>query len=142
MIPNLFTAYVLSNTDIANTTLIAAHVTHFAQGTFGRAYNGKILAATGGYSAVDTKNQVGKYSYLETEPGFDCSGFAWWAGKHAEVPLLKYRLTADDYYKKAKLSEEKICDELVDGSCDLSLLQQNIRAGDIVFYSQNQTNNM
>jgi len=36
MLPNLFEAYVLTNTDIANTTLVVAHVTKFAQGTFGR----------------------------------------------------------------------------------------------------------
>lgn len=61
MIPNLFEAYVLSNTDISDTTLIAAHVTKFAQGTFGRVYGGGILAATGGYSAIDDKNQVGDF---------------------------------------------------------------------------------
>ncbi|WP_373070680.1 OprD family outer membrane porin [Sulfurimonas sp.] len=61
MLPNLFEAYVLSNTDIPYTTLIAAHVTKFAQGTFGRAYSGGILAATGGYSATDDKNQVGDF---------------------------------------------------------------------------------
>lgn len=68
MIPNLFEAYVLSNTDITNTTLLLAHVTKFAQGTFGRVYSGspesptnQILAATSGYSAVDDQNQVGDF---------------------------------------------------------------------------------
>lgn len=61
MIPNLFEAYVLSNTDITNTTLVLGHVTKFAQGTFGRAYNGGILAATGGYSPVDSRDQVGTF---------------------------------------------------------------------------------
>ncbi len=31
MLPNLFEAYVLSNTDVKDTTLVAAHVTKFAQ---------------------------------------------------------------------------------------------------------------
>ncbi len=35
MLPNLFEAAVLSNTDIENTTLIAAHVTRETVGTFG-----------------------------------------------------------------------------------------------------------
>jgi imipenem/basic amino acid-specific outer membrane pore len=52
MVPNLFEAYVLSNTDIANTTLIAAHVTRMAPGSFSNAYNGGIVGATGGYTAV------------------------------------------------------------------------------------------
>ena len=61
MLPNLFEAYLLINKDIPNTTIIAGRVTRFAQGTFGRAYGGGALAATGGYSAVDSKNQVGEF---------------------------------------------------------------------------------
>ena len=61
MLPNLFEAYVLINKDIPNTTLIAAHVTKFAQGTFGRVYSGGILAATSGYSATDSKGQAGDF---------------------------------------------------------------------------------
>ncbi len=61
MLPNLFEAYVLTNTDIANTTLVVAHVTKFAQGTFGRVYNGGILAATSGYSAVDSRDRVSDF---------------------------------------------------------------------------------
>ena len=52
MIPNLFEAYVLSNTDVANTTLVAAYVTKMAPGTFANAYNGGIVGATAGYTAV------------------------------------------------------------------------------------------
>lgn len=61
MVPNLFEAALVVNSDIPNTTLIAGHVTGFAQGTFGRAYNGGLLAATAGYSAVDSRNQVGDF---------------------------------------------------------------------------------
>ncbi|MFA6190744.1 MAG: OprD family outer membrane porin [Sulfurimonas sp.] len=61
MLPNLFEAYLLVNTDIKDTTLIAGQVTKFAQGTFGRAYTNGILSATGGYSAVDARNQVGDF---------------------------------------------------------------------------------
>ena len=39
MLPSLFEAYVLSNTDIKDTTLIAAHVTKFAAGTFANGYD-------------------------------------------------------------------------------------------------------
>jgi len=61
MLPNLFEAYLMVNSDIENTTLIAGHVTKFAQGTFGRAYNGGLLATTAGYSAVDSRNKVGEF---------------------------------------------------------------------------------
>lgn len=61
MLPNLFEGYVLSNTDIPHTTLIAAHINKFAQGTFGRAYSNGILSATSGYSGADAKNQVGDF---------------------------------------------------------------------------------
>ena len=62
MLPSLFEAYALINSDIANTTLMAAHVTKEAQGTFGRAYGaGGVLGATSGYSFADASNQVGEF---------------------------------------------------------------------------------
>ena len=86
MLPNLFEAYLLINKDIPNTTLVAGHVNGFAQGSFGRVYAGynnayaaaiaagktvaqatgsaeanALLAVTSGYSAVDTKNNTGKF---------------------------------------------------------------------------------
>ncbi|QFR48919.1 OprD family porin [Sulfurimonas lithotrophica] len=64
MLPNLFEAYLMINSDIPNTTLIAGHVTKFAQGTFGRAYNGGILATTAGYSAVDSRDKVGDFENM------------------------------------------------------------------------------
>ena len=66
MIPNLFEAYLLVNKDITDITLIVGHVTKFAQGTFGRVYNGGILAATSGYSAIDSRDQVGKFVNMGT----------------------------------------------------------------------------
>lgn len=64
MLPNLFEAYLIINSDIKNTTIIAGHVSKFAQGTFGRAYNGGVLSATSGYSAVDSRDQVGEFVNL------------------------------------------------------------------------------
>ena len=50
MLPNLFEAAVLSNKDIENTTLIAAHVFRETIGTFGNVYGtGLIPDGTGGY---------------------------------------------------------------------------------------------
>ena len=72
MLPNMFEAYLLINSDIPNTTLIAGHVSKFAQGTFGRVYDAasspanSILSATAGYSAVDSRNQVGDFVNMGT----------------------------------------------------------------------------
>ncbi len=49
MLPNLFEALVVSNTDIENTTLIAAHVFRETVGTFGNIYGGGALGLTSGY---------------------------------------------------------------------------------------------
>ena len=72
MLPNMFEAYLLINSDIPNTTLIAGHVSKFAQGTFGRVYDAasspanSILSATSGYSAFDSRNQVGDFVNMGT----------------------------------------------------------------------------
>ena len=60
MLPNLFEAYVITNKDIANTTISISHVTKFSQGSFGRVYQANknaanaILASTAGYSAINS----------------------------------------------------------------------------------------
>ncbi|BCD61773.1 hypothetical protein NitYY0826_C0636 [Nitratiruptor sp. YY08-26] len=54
MIPSLFEAYVLTNTDLPDTTLVAAHVTKEAPGTFYNQYRIPTLPAlalTAGYGA-------------------------------------------------------------------------------------------
>jgi len=97
MIPNLFEAYLLINKDIPDTTIIAGHVTKFAQGTFGRAYNGGILAATGGYSAVDTRNQVGEFKNMGSYAlGKKTDGVSVAAAIYTGVEGLKVQLW--DYY--------------------------------------------
>lgn len=97
MIPNFFEAYVLANTDIKDTTLVLAHVTKFAQGTFGRAYGGGILAATGGYSAVDDKDQVGEFVNMgKYAVGKDTAGVTVASATYTGIKNLKVQLW--DYY--------------------------------------------
>jgi len=103
MLPNLFEAYVLSNTDVKDTTLIAAHVTKFAQGSFGRAYNGagayadKVLSVTSGYSMVDSKNYVGEFVDMGTYAiGRDTSGVSVAAAVYTGIKGLKLQVW--DYY--------------------------------------------
>jgi len=103
MLPNLFEAYVLSNTDVKDTTLIAAHVTKFAQGTFGRVYNAAastsdaLLSVTSGYSMVDSRNQtgdfvnMGKYAIGESNGGVSVA-----AAIYSGTPGLKLQVW--DYY--------------------------------------------
>ena len=81
MLPNLFEAYTVTNTDLTNTTLSVGHITRFAQGTFGRVYDASansanaLLSATSGYSAVDSRDQVeefvnvGTYAYSKSTDG-------------------------------------------------------------------------
>lgn len=98
MLPNLFEAYLLINTDIPDTTLIAGHVTKFAQGTFGRAYGaGGMLGATSGYSAVDASNQVGDFENMGTYAvGKSTSGVSVVSATYTGVKGLKVQLW--DYY--------------------------------------------
>ncbi|MDD2652855.1 MAG: OprD family outer membrane porin [Sulfurimonas sp.] len=98
MVPNLFEAYVLTNKDIANTTLMAAHVTKFAQGTFGRAYGaGGILGSTAGYSSWDASNQVGEFKNMGTYAANESTdGVSILSATHTFNKNLKVQLW--DYY--------------------------------------------
>lgn len=96
MLPNLFEAYVLTNKDIADTTLTLGHVTKFAQGTFGRTYSSGLLAATSGYSYVDSLNQVesfanvGTYAFGEKTDGITMASASYTGIKNLKVDLWDY----------------------------------------------------
>lgn len=112
MLPSLFEAYVLSNTDIKDTTLIAAHVTKFAAGTFANGYNNSsvtnntqakqdsasTLALTSGYSgALNATNMVGHFENMGTYAiGHDTKGVSVAAAIYSGIPGLKLQLW--DYY--------------------------------------------
>jgi hypothetical protein len=97
MLPNLFEAYLVINTDIADTTLIGGHVTKFAQGTFGRAYAGGPLAVTSGYSLTDSKNQVGDFVNMgDYAIGESTGGVSVASATYTGVKNLKLQLW--DYY--------------------------------------------
>jgi hypothetical protein len=104
MLPSLFEAYVLTNTDIADTTLLAAHVTKFAQGSFGRAYYASssythasnLLSATSGYSynSQDDKTgdfvNMGDYAVGETTDGVSILSATYAPSKNLKVQLWDY----------------------------------------------------
>ena len=100
MLPSLFEAYVLSNTDIKDTTLIAAHVTKFAPGTFANAYDaGGVLGLTSGYSGVkgNATEYVGEFVNMgEWAIGKDNGGVSVIAATYSGIKGLKVQLW--DYY--------------------------------------------
>jgi len=97
MLPNLFEAYMLTNTDITNTTLIGGHITRFAQGTYGRTKNSGVGAATAGYSYVDSRDQVGQFINVgEYAVGEDTDGISVAAVKHNIGENIKLQLW--EYY--------------------------------------------
>jgi hypothetical protein len=62
MLPNLFEAAILSNTDIENTTLIAGHVTQMTMGTFSNIYdNNQAFGLQSGYGLGTTLAQSGNF---------------------------------------------------------------------------------
>ena len=104
MLPNLFEAYVVTNTDIKNTTLLAGHVNQEATGTFAGAYynsaggSGNILSATSGYSADATSinNRIGKFTNMGTlAVGKETKGVSTVAAIYANGPV---KAQIWDYY--------------------------------------------
>lgn len=79
MLPNLFEAAVLSNTDIQDTTLILAQVTRETVGTFGNVYGpGSALSLQGGYGLGYKKGTSGNFANMGEiaigEAGKDTNG--------------------------------------------------------------------
>lgn len=64
MLPNLFEAAVVINSDIKDTTLIGAHVTRIAYGTFANAYPGGELALVSGYGIDSTSYKSGTFQNM------------------------------------------------------------------------------
>ena len=85
----------------------------------------------------ERKGRVSKF----TVPGFDCSGWVWWVGKHASIEGLTSRTTANGFLNKARdlSGAVQVCDEKLEpGSCTQERIAQNAQAGDILFYAENK----
>lgn len=100
---NLFEGYVLVNKDIPNTTIVAGHITKFAQGTFGRVYDAassagsSLLAVTAGYSAVDSRDQAGGFVNMGSYAiGKSTNGVSVASAIYTGISNLKVQLW--DYY--------------------------------------------
>jgi len=100
MVPNLFEGYVLINKDLPDTTLIAGHITKFAQGTFGRVYANtgpSLLAVTSGYSYVDSMNNAGRFVNMgQYAIGQETDGVSVVSATYTGIDKLKVQVW--DYY--------------------------------------------
>lgn len=98
-LPTLFEAYVAINKDVTDTTLIAAHVTKIAPGTFANAYDGGVLGATAGYTAVagNTAEYQGTFTNMGTWAiGESTDGVTVLSATYAGIEGMK--IQAWDYY--------------------------------------------
>ena len=97
MIPNLFTSYNLTNTDISGVKFTLNHTTQMAQGTFSNAYGlgGSIIGATAGYRAVagdgpgDFSN-YGTYAVGESTSGITSASVTYTGIEGLKVQLWDY----------------------------------------------------
>jgi len=99
MLPNLFEAAVLSNTDIADTTLILAHVTREAVGTFANVYPAGLLSLQSGYGLGFKEGTSGHFAdmgVIALGKGNDTSGVT--AGAVIYKGIENLTLQAWDYY--------------------------------------------
>jgi imipenem/basic amino acid-specific outer membrane pore len=122
MVPNLFEGYLLINKDLADTTIVAGHMTKFAQGTFGRVYAGYqpsynaaiskgktpdeakasgladgLLAVTSGYSYENARDHVGRFVNMgDYAVGENTAGVSVLSATYTGIENLKVQLW--DYY--------------------------------------------
>ena len=99
MLPNLFEAAVLTNTDIKDTTLVAAHVTKEAVGTFGNVYGTPSqLSLQSGYGLgykLGTTGHFAKMGNIALGDDVDTDGVSAVAAIYTGIKGLK--LQAWDY---------------------------------------------
>ncbi len=99
ILPNLFEAAVLVNTDIVDTTLIAAHVVRESVGTFGNVYGGAgQLSLQSGYGLgykLGTNGEFREMGEIALGAGVDTSGVSTVAAIYSGIEGLK--LQAWDY---------------------------------------------
>jgi len=100
MLPNLFEAVIISNTDLADTTLIAGHVTKETVGTFGNVYGeAGALSLQSGYGLgykLGTSGEFATMGEIALGEGADTDGVSALAFIYTGVEGLK--LQAWDYY--------------------------------------------
>jgi cell wall-associated NlpC family hydrolase/D-alanyl-D-alanine dipeptidase len=84
-----------------------------------------------------TPSQPGKAQ--ATVPGFDCSGWLWWIGKHAGIPGYSVRKTAQSYWNDAVDSSQT---QLICGGatpCYRQTIEELAQPGDVLFHGTGNT---
>ena len=141
MTPNLFEGYLVTNKDVPNTTLVAGHITKFAQGSFGRVYNhteaspaaSKLLSVTSGYSYVNSLDQVGDFVNMGTYAlGQSTNGVSVLSATYTGIENLKLQLW--DYYAhdivniiygEANLNWKCLISDSIKPSAGIQIIKQN-----------------
>jgi hypothetical protein len=94
MLPNLFEAAVVSNTDLEKTTLILAHVTKFQAGTFSNQYGGGALGVSSGYSLVNSESgrfmDMGQYAVGKDSDGVTVGAVIYKGIENVSLQLWDY----------------------------------------------------
>jgi imipenem/basic amino acid-specific outer membrane pore len=99
MLPNLFEAAVLTNSDIEDTTLVLAHVTKESVGTFGNVYGPGALSLQSGYGLgfkLGTSGEFAKMGEIALGEGTDTDGVTAVAAIYSAIEGVK--LQAWNYY--------------------------------------------
>ena len=100
MLPNLFEAVVLSNTDVQDTTLVLAHVTRESVGTFGNVYGTPSqLSLQSGYGLgykEATNGHFADMGVVALGAGTDTLGVTAMAGIYKGIPNVTLQVW--DYY--------------------------------------------
>lgn len=141
MTPNLFEAYLLMNKDVPNTTLVAGHITKFAQGSFGRVYNhtaaspasSKLLSVTSGYSYVNSLDQAGEFVNMGTYAlGQSTNGVSVASATYTGIENLKLQLwdyyahdIANIIYGEGNLNWKCIISDSIKPSAGIQIIKQN-----------------
>ena len=141
MTPNLFEGYLLMNKDIPNTTLMAGHITKFAQGSFGRVYNhretsaptSKLLSVTSGYSYENSLDQVGSFVNMGTYAlGQSTKGVSVLSATYTGIENLKLQVwdyyahdIANIIYGEANLNWKSFISDSVKPSAGIQIIKQN-----------------
>jgi hypothetical protein len=141
MTPNLFEAYLVINRDIPDTTIIAGHVTKFAQGSFGRVYNhtaaspntAKMLSVTSGYSYVDSLNHTARFENMGTYAlGRSNDGVSVISATYTGIENLKLQIwnyyahdIANIIYGEANLGWKCLVSDAVKPSAGVQVIKQN-----------------
>ncbi|MFW5865495.1 MAG: NlpC/P60 family protein [Nanoarchaeota archaeon] len=81
-----------------------------------------------------SKTEPGKNEF--TRPGFDCSGWVWWVGRHANSTLFNARQGANAYYNMFFDSDstKEVCAKNTDTPCTIENIVNEAKPGDLLFY--------